>query len=332
MSAAPHRIDTHHHIMPTEYLNAIARFGALDAGGIAFPPWSPELAVSCMDRVGIAAAVTSFAAPGVYFGDLAAARALARRCNEYSARLVDDHPTRFGAFASLPLPDVDASLEEIAYAFDTLHLDGIVLLASIGEQYLGDAAFDPVFAELNRRKAVIFVHPTIPATSLALKLALPGAMVEFVFDTTRAVANLIYSGTLERYPDLSIILSHAGGTVPYVAWRLAQGAIVPPLREKAPQGAMAYLKRLYYDTAMSANPCALNSLTALVSPSQIVFGSDYPFLPEPIVRETIQGLQDYAGFDASSRAAIERGNSLRLFPRLEAAMSAATPETAKGVA
>jgi len=321
MKVKPHRIDVHHHILPREYLTAVAKFGAVDGGGIAFPPWSPEAAISLMDRCGIATAVTSIAAPGVYFGDRASARALARRCNEYSARLVGDQPSRFGAFAVLPLPDVDAALDELAYASDTLHLDGVVLLASIGDLYLGDRALDPLFAELDRRRAVVFVHPTIPSTSQALKLTLPGAMIEFVFDTTRAVANLIYSGTLERYQDLSIILSHAGGTVPYVAWRLAQGAVIPALRERAPQGAIAYLKRLYYDTAMSATPYALNSLRELVDPSHILFGSDSPFLPEPLVEASIAGLRSYGAFDASARAAIERDNALALFPRLRRAVT-----------
>jgi len=315
MSSA-HRIDVHHHILPDAYVKTLAALGVGDGGGIPFPKWSAESALSVMDHNGIATAVTSIAAPGVYFGNPRAARDLARRCNEISARLVDDHPARFGAFASLPLPDVDGALEELEYALDTLRLDGVVLLASIGDTYLGDAAFDPVFAEFNRRKAVVFIHPAIPATSLALKLAMPGAMIEFVFDTTRAVANLIYSGTLERYPDISFILSHAGGTIPYIAWRLAQGRTIPALHEKAPQGAIAYLKRLYYDTAMSATPYALSSLGELVDPSHVLFGSDSPFLPEPLVEASIRGLADYKAFDATTRAKIERGNALALFPRL----------------
>lgn len=316
MSHETRRIDVHHHILPPEYVKAVARYGVGDAGGIAFPAWSTDAALSLMDRSGIATAVTSIAAPGVHFGDDAAARDLARRCNEISARLVVDHPQRFGAFASLPLPDVDGTLAELEYAFDTLRVDGVVVLASIGERYLGDPAFDAVYAELNRRKAVVFVHPTIPTTSLALKLALPGALVEFVFDTTRAVTNLIYSGTLERYPDIRFIFSHAGGTIPYVAWRLEQGRTIPRLREKAPQGAIAYLKRLYYDVAMSATPYALNSLRALVEPSQILFGSDYPYLPEPLIDEMIQGLSDYREFDQPTLERVERGNALALFPRV----------------
>ena len=321
MRKAAHRIDVHHHVLPDFYVKAAARFGVADGGGIAFPQWSSEAALALMDRCGIAAAVTSIAAPGVYFGDKAAARDLARRCNDHSARLVSDHPRRFGAFASLTLPDVDGALAELEYALDTLHLDGVILLASIGNQYLGDVAFDPLFAELDRRKAVVFIHPTVPPTSQALKLAMPGALVEFVFDTHAG-----YSGTLERDPDMAFILSHAGGTVPYVAWRLAQGAVIPALRERAPQGAIAYLKRLYYDTAMSATPYALNSLRALVDPSQILFGSDSPYLPEALVDVSIRGLADYPDFDAATRTAIERDNALALFPRLRAALAGISEE------
>jgi predicted TIM-barrel fold metal-dependent hydrolase len=310
------RIDVHHHIFPPEYVAATARLGVSDGGGIAFPKWSPSSALRLMDRMGIATGIASVAAPGVHFGDDRAARTLARRCNEYAARLVSEHPERFGAFAALPLPDVDGALEELAYALDTLRLDGVVLLASVGERYLGDPAFDPLFDELNRRRVVTFIHPTVPATSHALKLAMPGAMVEFVFDTTRAVANLIFSGTLERYRDIPIILSHAGGTVPYIAWRLAQGAVIPALQEKAPRGAIAYLRDLYYDTAMSATPYAMSSLRALVDPSRILFGSDTPFLPEPLVRESIDGLADRCNLDLTTRARIERDNALALFPRL----------------
>lgn len=191
MNAQPHRIDVHHHILPDVWVQALSRFGVGEAGGIPFPRWSPESALEVMDRCGIETAITSLSAPGVHFGDAAFARDLARRCNEISARLVHDNPRRFGAFAFLPLPDVDASLREIEYAFDTLHLDGVVLLASIGDRYLGDPAFDAVFDELNRRKSVVFIHPTVPASSSVLKLALPGTLVEFVFDTTRAVTNLI---------------------------------------------------------------------------------------------------------------------------------------------
>ena len=318
MSTTPHRVDVHHHILPSEYVNALAGVGVTTVGRVSFPQWSPAATLAMMDRQGIATAITSFSAPGVYFGDRAFARDLARRCNDISARLMSDHPRRFGVFAVVPLPDVDAALREIEYALDTLHCDGIVLLASIGDQYLGDPEFDAVYAELHRRKAVVFIHPNVPPGYTVPKLTLPAPLVDFIFDTTRAVTNLIYSGTLERYPDISFILSHAGGAVPYLAWRISLFSnIQPGLGEKAPQGAIAYLKRLYYDTALSAVPYALRSLQELVDPSHILFGSDYPFAPEPITIATIKGINTYDGFDAQARAAIERNNALRLFPRLQ---------------
>lgn len=316
MSHERNRIDTHHHILPTEWIEAARQGGEVDAGGVDFPAWSPEKALAVMDEAGIATAITSIAAPGVHFGDAEKARRLARRMNEISAELIRNHPGRFGAFAVLPLPDVDGALKEMEYALDTLKLDGVVVLASIGERYLGDPAFDAVFSEFNRRKTVVFVHPTVHPTSRALKLSLPGALVEFVFDTTRAATNLIFSGTMERNPDLRIILSHAGGTIPSVAPRLTLGRLIPKLHEKAPQGAITYLKRFYYDTALSMNSLQLAPLKELVGPSHILFGSDYPYLPDPLVVQESRDL-DTLGFDAATRGAIARDNALALFPRLK---------------
>lgn len=318
MSVTPHRIDVHHHIVPQEYLAALASIGITTSGGRPFPEWTPDSSLALMDEHGIATAITSVTSPGVYFGDRAFARDLARRCNEMSARLVSDHPQRFGAFAVLPLPDVDGALSEVEYALDTLGLDGVGLLASVGDQYMGDPAFDALFAELNRRKTVTFIHPTIPPGSDVPRLDLPAFMVEFVFDTTRAVTNLIYSGTLERYRDIPFIISHAGGAAPYLAWRIWVGGFpLPDVHEHAPEGAITYLQRLYYDTALSAAPYALRSLQELVDSSHILFGSDYPFAPAILTTETVRGLADYDGFDSQARMTIERENALRLFRRLQ---------------
>src|SRR5262245_34397021 len=232
----PHRIDVHHHVFPPGYVDAVTRHGIHDSGGIAYPKWSVEDDLAFMDRCGIATAITSVSAPGVTVSDREASKALARNVNEYQARLVADHPTRFGAFASLPLNHMDDALDELAYALDTLRMDGVVLLSSVGDLYLGDPRLEPVFAELNRRRAVLFVHPNVPATSRGLDLAVPHAAVEFVFDTTRAVANLVYTGTLDRNPDVRIILSHAGGAIPYLAGRLATVDPIPEIAKRAPLG------------------------------------------------------------------------------------------------
>src|SRR5262249_31748742 len=179
---APFRIDVHHHILPADYVSALARLGITGGGGIPFPNWSVDAALALMDRHGIQAAVTSISSPGVHFGDAAAARDLARRCNEISARLTSEHPTRFGGVARLPLPDVGAALRELEHALDTLHLDGVVLLASQHDgRVLGDPAFDELFAELDRRQVVVFVHPTIPKTSETIPIDVPGFAAEFTF-------------------------------------------------------------------------------------------------------------------------------------------------------
>lgn len=315
MPGEPHRIDVHHHIVPREYVAALAEIGIETPGRFPFPDWSTEAALELMDQNGIATAITSISAPGVYFGDDAFARGLARRCNEISARLVSDHPKRFGALAVLPLPDVDAALRELEYALDTLQLDGVALLTSVGNKYLGDLAFEPLVDEIDRRKAVVYTHPNIPPGFEVPELVLPAPLIEFVFDTTRAATNLVLSGTLERHPDLQLILSHAGGAIPYLAGRIALADDNPLVSGNIPNGAVASLERFFYDTALSATRYALPSLKELVDPTRILFGTDYPFAPEGVMGKTISGLEEHGGFDASARMAIERDNAAGLFPR-----------------
>ncbi|HYX50726.1 MAG TPA: amidohydrolase family protein [Ktedonobacteraceae bacterium] len=314
MGTEAYRIDVHHHILPPDYLSALASVGITSSGGRPIPEWDLQSTLTLMDRHAIAAAITSISEPGVYFGDEAFARDLARRCNEFSAQLIQEYPQRFGAFAILPLPDIDAALRELEYALDTLKLDGVVLLSSVDGKYPGDPLFEDLFAELNHRKAVVFLHPTVPIINGELKLDLPPFLIEFVFDTTRAVTNLVYSGTLERCPDIRFIVAHAGGTVPYLAYRISMGQIMLP---GAPQGTLSYLKQLYYDTALSVNPNALCSLQELVDASHILFGSDYPFAPEVTLFLAIQGMQNFDGFDEQARKAIERESALALFPRFQ---------------
>jgi predicted TIM-barrel fold metal-dependent hydrolase len=315
----PQRIDVHHHIIPSIYLEAMRRVGIADPiPGVDYPDWDVQTTLAVMDRQGIATAIVSISEPGVYFGNVALARDLARQINEFSARLVADHPQRFGAFAVLPLPDVNAALRELEYALDTLKLDGIGLLTNYRGTYLGDDALDALFAELNRRQVVTFIHPSTPPSTDQPTFGLPPSLYEFTFDTTRMVANLLYSGTLDRYPNLRLILSHAGGTVPYLTKRLTFGPTIGSyLKARAPRNLIASLRQLYYDVAMSASPYALPSLQALVDPSHILFGSDYPFMPESGVADNAAGLADYEGFDQQAQWKIERENALALFPRLQ---------------
>ena len=308
------RIDVHHHIIPPDYIAGMQRIGKNTVGGTPIPGWNIYNSIYVMDKNEISAAITSM--PFVYFGDLPLTADFARRCNEFSARLVSDYPNRFGSFAVLPLSDVEASFLGLEHAIDKLKLDGIVLPTNIGGRYLGAPEFDEIFSELNRRKAVVFIHPIDPPGTSSQDLNLPTGLIEFVFDTTREITNLIYSGTLDRYPDINFIVSHAGGTVPYLAWRISLLQYKPEMKKKAPQGAIKYLKRLYYDTALSASPHALRSLQELVGPSHILFGSDYPFAPDILTSESIKGLKNYDGFDEQALKAIDHGNALKLFPRL----------------
>ncbi len=249
---------------------------------------------------------------------------LARRCNESSADVVGANPTRFGLFASVPLPDVDGALEEATYALDVLGADGIVLLSSHSDgSYLGDPRFDEVMAELDRRAAVVFVHPSIPTAANHIAVDIPIFAMEFTFDTTRAAFNLAYTGTLERYPRIRFILAHAGGTVPYLVARFDlvwfQDA---ELVQRAPKGGSAYKRSLFYDTALSANPHALRSLAEIVGPEHVLFGSDYPFAPELATDMQVSGLNAYDGYSNADRRQVERSTALALLPSVASRLDA----------
>lgn len=313
----PHRIDVHHHFLPPQYLEAGRREGTSFGGGALIPDWDLARALEVMDRNGIATAIASV--PAFDNAGRGFSTRWARHCNEFMARARADQPARFGGFACLPLPDTAGACAELEYALDTLDLDGALLMSSAEGRYPGDAGFEELFAELARRRAVVFIHPTIaPPGSKVPQLDLPEFMAEFVFDTTRCVANLLYSGTLERHPEIRFIVAHAGGTVPFLAGRLALGQGLPKLRDAVPKGPLHYLKQLHFDTALSANPYALASLCALVPPSQILFGSDFPMAAEPIAKASISGLAAYDGLDAAGLRAVERDSALPLFPRLAA--------------
>jgi predicted TIM-barrel fold metal-dependent hydrolase len=314
---APHRIDVHHHILPPDY---VAEVGDAMIGPISVsaktPDWSPQKSIEAMDRNGIATAVTSISAPGLWFGDVKATARLCRHANDYAARMRRDFPKRFGVFAALPLPDVDASLAEIRFALDEIKADGIGLMTNYSSKYPGDPAFAPVFDELNRRGAVVYFHPTT-ATCNQCQPEYPPASLDFPFDTTRAVMSLLYSGTFSRCRNIKWIFSHAGGTVPFIAERMARLAMRPEYKAKVPDGVIAELKRLYYDTALSANKITFASLLELVAPQQVLFGSDYPFAPEATLVQTVKGLIDM-NLGAEILAGIERDHALKLFPQFGA--------------
>jgi 6-methylsalicylate decarboxylase len=311
-------IDVHHHILPPVYLAEVRdRFMAQQQGYLParVSQWSPQNAIAEMDQNGVATSIVSISPPGIWFGDTQSARTLARKCNEYGAQLVNDHNGRFGFFAAAPLPDTEGSLREIAYSLDVLKADGIILLTSYGDKWPGDPTYGPVFDELNRRKAVVFFHPATPNCCRNLIPNVPPVFTELPHDTTRAITSLLFSGSFARFRDVRFIFSHAGGTIPMLAGRLSHySAELKDLVDKMPNGIEFELKRLYYDIASSANPPAMAALMKLVPTSQILFGSDYPFVP---TAEAADGMTQ-VGLSASDLHAIWRDNAAALLPRFKA--------------
>lgn len=321
----PQRIDVHHHLLPPAMLADLRRRGVHWTGGSPpVPRWTPEVGIEMMQRNGIALALASVV-PQVDWGDRDAAASLARMANDYSARVVQDYPQHFGAFATLPLPYVADAARELEYALDVLKLDGVVLFASQGNQYLGDPSYDEVFAELERRKSVVFIHPnTVPPGSIVPKISVPWGIVDFPMDTSRAVTNLLMTGTLERYPSIRYIVSHAGGAIPYLALRIQFSENLPSWpRENTPKGSAHYLKRLYYDTALSPSEQVFAALKEFVPTSQVLFGSDYPMVPEKVATIETQMIEASRVLDDRTRRAIDRDNALALFPRLQNVAAAA---------
>ena len=382
------RIDVHHHFIPQFHVDAMMAPGRRATGPP--PKWSPALSLEEMDKSGIATAILSIAQPGVWYGDnVEEARGLARQLNEYGARLVRDHPGRFGLFAVIAPPDVQGSLKEIEYAFDTLKADGIGLLTSYQSKYLGDALFAPVYEELNRRKAVVYVHPTSPDCCHGLVPGIPPSSIEYATDTTRTIAHLVFSGTAMKFPDIRWIFSHSGGTLPFLTGRFVRlaeerkaviyvhpttpdccrGLIpgVPPSsieyatdstrtianlvfsgtamkfpdirwifshsggtlpfltgrfirladeRKPAnlPDGPLPEFRKFYYELAQGNTPGQIAALLKMVSISQVLYGTDYPFRDGA---EVNRGIAEW-GFTAADQRAIERENALRLLSRLKA--------------
>jgi len=312
----PHRIDVHHHYLPPDYVRIVGdRPIASLILSNTVPDWTPARSVDVMDKYGIETAVVSMSAPGVCVGDAEATRNLCRHCNEYAARMRSDHKGRFGQFACLPLPDVDASLKEVEFALDRLGAQGIGLLTSYGDKYPGDPLFAPVFDELNHRKAVVYFHPAAAACSNCLS-EIPAATIDFPFDTTRAIVSLLFSGTFARCQDIRFIFSHAGGCIPFLAERIARLEARPEFKKHVPNGALAELRRLNFDTALSANAFAFSAMRLLVPDTQILFGSDYPFAPEATTMASVKALGEL-GLAADVLRKIERDNALAMMPNCQ---------------
>jgi predicted TIM-barrel fold metal-dependent hydrolase len=310
-----HTIDVHAHFLPPVYREALRDAGlkTLD-GGMPVPDWTPERALAIMDEIGISGAVLSVSSPHVSFVDPTKAATLCRAINDHAAEIRRRHPERFGAHAILPLPDMAASLAELERALDQLELDGVALPTHTEGHYLGDVRLAPLLEVLDERQVTVFVHPTSPCCFEAFGLELPAPMIEFPFDTTRAAASLLYSGALERHPRIRFILPHAGGTLPFLAPRMAGIGSIPVLGPRAvppPQGMQAFA-RLYYDTALSATLQQIAALRALAPISQLLYGTDYPFANEQRLRMA-ERMFAALPLTADEREGVCHGNASRLF-------------------
>jgi predicted TIM-barrel fold metal-dependent hydrolase len=310
------RIDTHHHTIPPDYRKALQQAGLVEAGGRALPDWSPEASLQAMADLDVGTAILSVSTPGTAFlPNPADAAALARDLNDYTAELAAAQPDRFGFFATVPLPHVDESVAEVVRSLDEMHADGVVLLANNAGTYLGEEGQESLFAALNERSAVVFIHPAeLPGPSAA---GIPPFAADFLLDTTRAAYLLVRNGIRTRYPNIRFILSHAGGFVPYASHRMAV-AITADIG-RSPADVLDDFASFYFDTALSSSAAALPTLLAFAKPGHITFGSDFPFAPTVAGKLFAAGLETYPHIDTGARTAIERTNALALFPRLGAA-------------
>jgi predicted TIM-barrel fold metal-dependent hydrolase len=305
-STKPFRIDTHSHFTVPSLRAEVAK-----AGQQPLLTWNPQKSIDEMEEGSVATSILSVGDPGVWFGDNDKARAIARECNEFAAKMMSDFPGRFGLFTVLPLPDVEGALREIEYAFDTLHADGVGILSSYQGNYLGNDMFVPMMEELNRRKAVVYTHPLCAAC--ASQPALKDGQnrgVEFVIDTTRTIVSVLANGTPARFPDIKFIWSHGGGTVPFITSRLGG------LNQKLPKGVMYELQKFYYDTAQAFNAYTMPSFKKMVPVPHILFGTDFP-LGGGSAALVAKGLAENGGFTPAEMRMIDRDNALALLPRLK---------------
>jgi predicted TIM-barrel fold metal-dependent hydrolase len=304
----PRRINVHSHHAPPAWASAIK--GTPDDA----PPnqrWTVEQTLEDMEKAGIALSINSVTRPGVAFLPTESAARVSSESNEYSTALAERYKGKFGNFATLPMPAVDETLEEIAYALDVLQMEGICLMTSYGDKWLGDVAFTPVMEELNRRKVVAFVHPT---ASICCGVSVPEvgpSLFEFNTDTTRAVASLIFTRTAERFSDISFIFCHGGGTVPMLLDRFRRPSLTNREQKFTPESVMTILRHFHYDTAIATNESAMSALKAMVPITQILLGTDFPFRQSPEQTEALQTL-----LSKDELLQVERGNALRLMPSL----------------
>lgn len=319
-TARPRFIDVHHHCVLPEYERALVRSGAADPSRPLRKNSTPHEAVEAMATLGISAAIVNpLSVANVHHGDDANARYLCQSVTEALARFAGAVPDRLGFFAPLPWPDVDGALRHMEHALDTLGADGLILMSSQNGIYVGDRRGDPLWAEMDRRGAVVLVHPARPAFVDTLTMKIWGSIIEYPFETTRVAAFLIYNEVMRRYPNIKWILAHAGGCLPYLSFRLVlmeeQDIAAPEFSRRVPEGAAPYVGRFYYDTAISGSEAALPSLMAVAGPGHVLYGSDWPYIDRHTVERQTETLTTWQGFTPETFRAVERDSALALFPR-----------------
>lgn len=310
---AADRIDVHTHVVPPFWGEALPNHGG-DPSGWAIPGWSADAHLKFMDENQIATSVLSLTAPSVTGWHGQQRIDLARKVNEYVAHLVAKYPSRFGNFATVPLPDVEAAVTEAEYALDSIGADGIVLLSNYDGAYLGDPRFAPLWKALDKRSAVVFIHPGHP--QIPLLPDVPGPLVDYPFDTTRNAVHMVFNGVLDNYPNVKIILSHAGGFVPYTVLRFCE--LQPSLAPDGPNAEqlLAKFKLFYWDTALSSGKYAFSSFLELADSERILFGSDFPYAAPLVAARFTQILDNETGLSDSQKAAFNNINAKKLFARL----------------
>lgn len=311
-------IDVHHHILPPFYYKALIEAGIPKKYGITLPEWSVDSSKYLMEKYNIESAITSISTPGTCIGDIELSKKLARQCNDYAAELSAKFPKIYGGFATLPLPHVDASIDEIIHALDVLKMEGVTLLSNYDGLLLGNELLHPLFEELNKRCSTVFIHPTIPSPCCSEMNFLPASMFEFICDSSRTIINMLFSGVFEKYSNIKFIVPHAGGVIPYLAGRIKlYETLMPSLRGNIPKGTDHYLKNLYYDTAMSTSAATLRCLSEFVSVENILVGTDYPFVLDEGIGQTLDLLSQYPHFSEVELELIHFKNMKRLFPRFK---------------
>ncbi|MFM0045593.1 MULTISPECIES: amidohydrolase family protein [Paraburkholderia] len=322
----PAIIDVHSHALLPVWLDALRKTTAPGVqpkiAGAPVPTWSEAKHLAVMDANGIAVSVLSWpSATSIIRAGGREARELARTMNEEFARIISRNPDRFGAFAILPMDDIDAALDEMSYALDVLHLDGISSSTHVNGCYLGEPHFDKLFAEMHRRSVTLFVHPTWPPGFDVSKPCLNPAILEFMFETTRMATNMVLTGAKERFSNINVICTHAGGTIPYLAPRIS---ILEPIFGAGPGRLMLSseeifkgLSSFYFDLTAGTSRVSLEGLRQLVPPSRLLMGFDYPMMPESEIAPAMTAFDNFEPFNAADRALIMQGNAMQLFPRFQ---------------